>query len=64
MSAKCFCLIWVQRNTRHLVVDANEVRQLRRYKEHSFVGLRLQDHPLLWHCHERDWTLNPELQTF
>lgn len=59
-STKSCCLIWVQRNTLHLVIEANEGRQLRRQEQCSCAGLGLQGHPQPPRKRKRDWTENPQ----
>lgn len=61
-SAKSRRLIWVQRNTLHLVVEANEGRQLRRQERCSCAGLGLQGHPQPRRKAKRDRTVNLQCQ--
>lgn len=62
MSTKSCCSIWVQRNTLHLVVEANEDQQLRRQEQCSRAGLGLQGHPQPRCKQKRDWTVNLQWQ--
>jgi len=64
MSTKSCCLIWVQKNTLCLLVEANEGRQLRRQERCSCVGLGLQGRLEPQSKQKHEQTPNPECPIF